>query len=422
MGLQIKAIALSPLARGTVALVASYGVTAATGFAFWSYLAHQMSTSAVGETATVIAAGLAAALIAGQPVSLSLIARLPSGGDKRSALVAALCVVTGLAVLTSAASLAILHFAVPKLGLLSGGPTRAFPVLIVAQALGQVLDAAALSERRSLLIVGRNAAVSTAKLGGVIAAGSALVGALRPAEVVWIWAASALIADIVSCVTMIARLPHRTRLHLIPAARRVLAGNTPQTVASLGGAVPPQLLPLVVTGALSRSAGAVFALTWQLGGICFSISPAVAQALLAEGGNRPDALARRVREALWIVCALLALPAACFLVSPGVPLSIFGSTYALRGRGMLRLLAISVVPDAVTNIYGSLWRVQERLWLPASMNSIIALLAIGLAVVLLALNAGLEGVALAWLAAQTGGWIFASVAAAKRHTVEVILE
>lgn len=88
--------------------------------------------------------------------------------------------------------------------------------------------------------------------------------------------------------------------------------------------------------------------------------------------------------------------------APGAVLSLLGPGYAEQGRVLLWVLALSAVPDAVTNIAVAALRVEGRLRTTAALNTSMSVLALVSAVPLLAWL-GIAGGGVAWLLAQTAG-------------------
>src|SRR2546423_6237410 len=72
------------------------------------------------------------------------------------------------------------------------------------------------------------------------------------------------------------------------------------------------------------------------------------------------------------------------------------------------ILMVSAVPDAITNIYVSLLRVQERLCLAALLNLCMAAFTLVLAWILLPML-GIAGAGWAWLIAQSVGSLIVGV-------------
>jgi O-antigen/teichoic acid export membrane protein len=98
--------------------------------------------------------------------------------------------------------------------------------------------------------------------------------------------------------------------------------------------------------------------------------------------------------------AILVVPAvvAVFVSAPWI-LSIFGRDYADDGTKVLRLLALSAIPDIVTAIYVGVARAQRRVVAATVVLGSIFVLVTGLCIPLLQV-AGVNGAGWAWLIAQ----------------------
>jgi hypothetical protein len=87
---------------------------------------------------------------------------------------------------------------------------------------------------------------------------------------------------------------------------------------------------------------------------------------------------------------------------------LFGPSYPEHGFTLLMILAISAVPDAITNIYVSVLRVRGRLRFAAVINLTMAVITLGLGWILLPIL-GIAGGGWAWLIAQSTGSLMVGV-------------
>jgi O-antigen/teichoic acid export membrane protein len=127
-----------------------------------------------------------------------------------------------------------------------------------------------------------------------------------------------------------------------------------------------------------------------------------------------------VAKALRVIGVLLAPPMVVMIVGGKFILGLFGSAYAAAGYGLLVLLAISAVPDAVSNIAVVICRVTQRLKYSTALNlSILVMTLVGAWILMPPL--GIAGVGVAWLGAQTVGAI-ASLPAYAQIRKTVILD
>jgi O-antigen/teichoic acid export membrane protein len=85
-------------------------------------------------------------------------------------------------------------------------------------------------------------------------------------------------------------------------------------------------------------------------------------------------------------------------------LGLYGASYSAAGYGLLVLLAVAAVPDAVSNVAVSICRVTQRLAYSSLINlGILVVTLLGAWILMPTL--GIAGVGVAWLAAQTLGAI-----------------
>jgi O-antigen/teichoic acid export membrane protein len=185
----------------------------------------------------------------------------------------------------------------------------------------------------------------------------------------------------------------------------------------------PLLLPPLVVLRLSATENAYFYSTWMLGSVFLIISPAIAASLFAEGARDPSALPAAGRRSLRLLCWLLPLPILVGVAGGNEVLSIFGREYANHGFLLLATLAISAIPDAVTNVAVPLLRIRGLLPWSATLNVGMGLLALGGAWLVMPWL-GIVGAGLAWLLAQTVGAVavlpfLSSVLGWKRSTAGV---
>jgi O-antigen/teichoic acid export membrane protein len=133
--------------------------------------------------------------------------------------------------------------------------------------------------------------------------------------------------------------------------------------------------------------------------VFFMVSPSISQALFAES-VRNDAGLRQTVVKAFRIAAFLLIPAMAVMVAAGkLILAIFGHAYVSAGYGLLVLLAVSAMPDAVSNVAVAICRATNRLGYSASINLGILAFTVVSAWLLMP-RFGLLGVGVGWLAAQ----------------------
>jgi O-antigen/teichoic acid export membrane protein len=401
-------IFFAPMVGAIAAVIVSTGVTAATGYVFWSRTTSHLAAATVGQTTSLVAAFTAVSLFVGQPIGVTLVARLPRSGYQRGLLITALRT-TGFrcVAISSIVIIALPHISRHFMFAASPLTGTLFVAAATTQALGLVLDQASIGIRFARVMSQRNAAQGVLKLG-FLSLLLASIGSrhLGPDFVLAVWTSANFLSIAWAVLSCRRRCSNECARKSRAALRKELNKQSMwQTVASLCGSLPPQILPLLVAAQIGPTASGEFSLTWQVGAACYVISPAVASALLAELSHENIDSRRRIGIASLIIAGLLA-PMDLFLVIFGkFFLHYFGNGVATAGYGLLIILVVSTFPDAVTNIAVSVYRSQEQLRRAAAVNAIIAAMVLGSTSFLLS-KQGIYGAGYAWLAGEVAGtWL-----------------
>lgn len=418
------------LLRNSLYLMTSSVVTAGLGYLFWLVAAHTFTRHEIGATSAMISLCSTAALLTYLGPSATLIDRLPGheGSARWTGLLTFTCVTT------AAVTCVVTAAALPVL--LGSREYRDFPgtasVIAIAVAgacawtVVNLLSSAFIAARRAGRFLSIQTLVSAAKVGLMLPLAAAGAGA---AGLLGAWVASAVLGAAVGAVWLVPqmglgrRLGHQHRRRAGPARGSLVSERSPahhrwpalpsrasvsqllgQHLTSVGGAATPLILPAVVAFRLGATQNAYFYIAWMLGGIFFMVSPSVASALFAEGVRARSDLRGVVVKALRVIALILAPVMVIMVVGGKFILGLFGAGYAASGYGLLILLVISALPDAVSNVAVSIYRVTHRLGYSSALNlGMSAATLIGAWFLMVPL--GIAGVGVAWLCAQTLGAI-----------------
>jgi O-antigen/teichoic acid export membrane protein len=397
------------LLRNSVYIMATTVATSLLGYLYWILAAHVYAARNIGLAAALISTMTLASILSSQGIGWTLIQLLPSrpAGHARS-----LTLNAGLAtgILTGLCAAAIVVAALPlfspQLAIVSHDTAYAvaFVAGVALTSTGSLVDYVFMAERATDNMLVRNMILAAIKIPLLL-----LPLLLAQAEAFGIfgtWVLATAIGALAGMV-LVRRLRRSYRLAMRGARGQVramlssLAGNH---VITVGGLAPTYLLPLFVTARLSATDNAYFYLTWRLAGLSLMVSPAVAASLAAEGSHARHDLLRTARSSVLLIAVLLGPAMLLFLGGGHYIMAPFGPGYARHGQVLLLLLVISAVPDAITNVYVALLRVQQRLRHAALLNLGMAAFTLGLAWVLLP-QLGIAGAGLAWLSAQIAGGI-----------------
>ena len=416
---RLASLARSSLVRNSAFIMVTTVATAAIGFFYWVIAARGYTDGDVGAATAVVSAFTLVSLIGNAGINALLIQRLPGLVEDREWSIFVTVGVLSTSVFTGALALAVglvLAASSPHFGVLGRPPAL---LMLVAGAAASTctlgLDAVCVASRRSEHMLTRNLVFSVVKVPLMIVP---LLIVHRPGPLVLVgsWVAGSLVSIIVAVTVLVPRVRPGFGLAFgggLVDLRRLWRSMVGHHLANMGSALPPYLLPVLVVARITTTANAYFYLTWSVGGTFLMISPAVAESLFAEGANAEDLVANSRRSAVFITALLAPVMVVCFVASHRI-LGVFGPAYAAHGSTLLRILVLSAVPDAVTNVYVSTLRVKHRLTEAATLNLAMAATALALTWWLLP-RTGIVGAGVAWLIAQSGGtaYVAATVARAR---------
>lgn len=421
------------LARNSLYMMASTVVTAGLGYVFWIVTAHVFTSAQVGTGSAVISLCSTVALLTYLGSWATLIERLHTYERSRkwTAVVVRICVITTvLTAVAAAAAIPVLAHSKSYGSFFDAAPMVLIAVVgSAAWTLVNLFSAAFIAARRADGLLSIQTLVSVVKVLLVV---PIAIAGRSAGEIVGAWVGSALLGVAIGAVWLLPRLGlgrrplgaishrsvlagagiavprrpgrrarHRQQPRFHPSASSIgrLVG---QHLTSVGGAATPLVLPILVVLRLGVTPNAYFYITWMIGGVFFMVSPSVSAALFAETVRADSDLRNVVLRAFRMTSCLL-IPAMVVMIGGGrIILGIFGRPYASAGYGLLILLAVSALPDAVSNIAVAVFRVTKRLSYAASLNIGIMIMTVVGAWFLMP-TLGILGAGAAWLGAQMIG-------------------
>jgi O-antigen/teichoic acid export membrane protein len=400
--LRIQQFGREHLVRSSITLIITQILTAFLGYGYWVLVAHRWSAPEVGAANSVMAAALLCALISGQGLVPAVLLALPRADSQQRASLTVVAVAGAgvLALLTGVAAIAIAPWLLPSFQVLRSPSTACwFLLAVLAQAAGTVVDSAAVALRARTVVLSRNLGVSVVKI--------ALLVASVPLHLPPVLAVLATVA-LPGCLSVLGALAATTRRcrgtrewSMTAGFHALKVGISWHYLSSLSAACPQYLLVLVITARLGLAQNAYFSMAWLLSTAVFMVSPAISQALLAEGARTDVAEPRQVRHAVQLTALVLPIPMIILAMGGELLLAVFGTGY-VRAWPALIILAVGSVPDSAANILCAILRVRGRLRASATVNVVIATAAV-LSAWWLAPSGGITAVASAWALAQVVG-------------------
>ncbi len=393
------------LLRNSLYIMSSTFATALIGYLFWIVAAHLYSTHDVGLASALIAVMTLASMLANLGIGPTLVQTLPR---RESGFAYSLTLNAGL-VTGTLASLLVGTFMIVVLPSFSQqfaivGHDAAYAISFVAcvalWTISTLLDQTFVAERAAGKMLLRNVAFAVLKL--------LLMVLLVQMGALGIFSSSVLALAIAVMGAGLLLVPRLGRAYCLALRgiwgqiRSMLSSFVGHHFISLGYTTPMYVLPVFVAARLSLTETAYFYTTWMLGSVLFMVSPAVAASLFAEGSHTADGVLRKARASAVFIGMLLGPIMLVFFLGGYYILSLFGPDYAQHGLLLLTILTVSAIPDAITNIYVSVLRVQKHLRWAALFNLGTGALTLVLAWILLPML-GIAGAGLAWLIAQVTG-------------------
>jgi O-antigen/teichoic acid export membrane protein len=393
----------TPLFGNGYALILSSAATSILGVAYWVLAAHNYSPDVVGLNSAAISAMMFLAGVAQLNLTSALIRFIPGTGQMTWRLVAyAYLISISVAGLISLIFLLWLNVWAPALGSLTANPffTPWFIVATMTWCIFVLQDSVLTGLRQAIWVPLENTVFSVVKIVLLLI----FAQSLARYGVFASWTLALVVALLPTNFLIFQRLIPK---HVQAAAGQV-APIAPAQVAKYVAAdyigalfwlISTTLLPVIVTQQVGATANAYFDLAWTMAYSLYLVSPNMGSSLIVEAATDQARLGPySYRIFVNTVCLLVPVVAIVMLGAPYL-LRIFGSGYAAEGTTLLRLLALSAIPNIINALYISVVRVQRRLTALVTVLAGLCMFVLTLSYILLPIY-GITGVGLAWLVSQ----------------------
>jgi O-antigen/teichoic acid export membrane protein len=386
------------LLGNVITLVATTGITAVLGFAYWALAARIFSQRSVGYGSAAVSAMTLIGTLGMLGMGTVLIGELPKR-KQRAGLVSAALIACGLGslilglVFVAVAPHVSSHFSYVTSTLQQDA---IFVIGVVLTAVSLVFDQATIGLLRGGLQLSRNLAFAAVKLAALPAAAMILhdefgFGIL----VAWVGGTALSLVPVAVRLSLTgsAVLPRPDWAVLRGLGRTALAHNW----LNIAITVPLTLIPVLVTIVVSASANAAFYAAWTLSGFLKIVPTHLSTVLFAVAAADPQVIARKLRLTLRL-SLLIGLPAMAVLgLFAHLALSMFGPGYARAATLPLELLVIGYLPGIPKMHYMAVCRATGRIPRAAAILTAAAVAEVT-AAVLGGESGGLKGLSIALLA------------------------
>jgi aminoglycoside phosphotransferase (APT) family kinase protein/O-antigen/teichoic acid export membrane protein len=400
----ISAHLRSPLYGQGYALALNSGLTSLLGVVYWLVAVRYYTPHTLGLNSAAISAMMFLAGVSQLNLMSALMRFIPVSGLMSTRLVrSSYLVAVTLAAVVSVGFLIGLDMWAPALGFLTSSPGFAlwFVAATMAWCVFNLQDSVLIGLRAAIFVPIENLVFSLVKIALLVA----FVGVSPHYGIFASWTA-ALAASLVPVNLIIFRrlLPRHVggrddRLRP-PTRGQITRFVSADYLGSLFWLAATALMPVLVVALEGGTANAYFALAWMIALPLYGVTTNTGASLVVTASRDEPGLPTYARRVL-IQTAALVVPLALglALAAPEV-LRLFGAQYAEHSHVTLSLLALSAIPNTVTALYVSVYRVQRRMSLVVMLLGALCGLVLGLGVTFLQLF-GIAGVGLAWLIAES---------------------
>ncbi|MFC9245558.1 lipopolysaccharide biosynthesis protein [Streptomyces sp. NPDC057136] len=389
-----------PLLRNGHLLATSSLVNAVLGAVFWVLATRWYDDRTVGLNYAAVSAATLLSTIGQLNLSDLLVRFVPAAGRHTRRLVV-VCYLAGIvcSVLIAGGFLLLVPILSPGLDFLLTPVTGLFFVAYTAgYTIFALQDGALTGVRRPGWVVTENVIFAVVKilLLALAAALTLFTGILIS------WAGALVVALLVANFFLLRRAVPQHEREASQTARppRLMGYATADYAGSLFRMASYSLVPLVVLNTLGPAYSAYYSLAWIVGYVPYLLATNMGSSMIVEAARAPGQLARHARRVLRHSALLMAAGAAAIFVAAPQFLAFFGPEYAEHGTPLLRLLALSALPNLLVSLAVDVARMRRQMRRVVGLQLALCVLVLGLAQVLLPVL-GLAGGGVAWLVAQS---------------------
>ncbi|WP_252396263.1 glycosyltransferase [Streptantibioticus parmotrematis] len=394
------ALSYEPLLRNGHVLTLSSLMTAGLGAIFWVLATHWYSAATVGRSYAVIAAVSLLAGVGQLNLADVLVRFVPTAG-RHTRRVVLRCYGASLActAMVAACFLLVIPAVTPGLDFLRGpvaGPC--FVAATAGYALFIVQDGALTGLRRTHWVLGENALFAVVKTALLPLA----AGLVFASGILLSWTGALAVSLVVTNVYL---LRHAVPAHeragpeLGAPPARLLGYAAADYVGAFFRLAAYNVVPLLVLDELGDAKNAYFSIAWVIAYTLYLAAYNMGSSLIVEAAHAPERLAEQAHRVLRHCGGLLVVGVVALWFCGPWLLSFFGAAYAREATGLLRLLALSALPNLLLNVAIDVARARRRLAWAVALQAVLCVLVLGLTAWLLPVM-GLNGVGVAWLVTE----------------------
>jgi O-antigen/teichoic acid export membrane protein len=393
------------LLLGAYSLAANTGITSLLGMGFWLVAARLYSSSQVGRDAVLISVMIELSTLCQLNLNNGIIRFLPDLGRRSARAIGGAYAASGLLALFVGSAFV---FAAPRasheLAFLGESPAlqAGFVVALMLWGVFALQDAVLTATRRASWVPLENGLFGVLKIAALPLLLVAGVG--NGVFAAWVLPMALLVIPVNVLIfrrAVPAHVEGEERESSVGrfGTKRAVKFLAQDYVASVFTQATLTLLPLLVIGILGSEASAYFAIPFMIVMAFDTFAYSTSTSLVVEATLASEHLRPLVRLFVRRVLVLLAPVGLLLIALAPLVLLPFGHAYAENGTAVLRLLLCASLLRAGIALFSAISRVGGHGLRLGAVELALLVLALGLAIPLAHAH-GIDGVALAWLAAN----------------------
>lgn len=394
----------TPIYRNGYFLMISSLSTSGIGLLYWILAAHKYSTYMVGINSAIIAAMTLLAGISELNLMSALIRFIPMAGRSTKRFVLSTYIASlAVSAIISFVFIKNLGFWSPALKFL--GENRTLSIWFILSTMSWCIfvlqDSVLTGLRQTSWVPVENTVFSLTKIALMI-----IFAASIPSFGIYASWTFALIVAILPTNYYIFRklIPAHEKkeeqAHLYVEPKQVVRFASADYLGALFWIMANTLMPVIVTSVSGATANAYFYLAWTIANTLYLIGPAMGSSLIVETAKDQRKLAYYSHRVFSNTIKMV-IPAAIIIsISASYILMVFGNGYSTEGATLLRLLALSAIPNVINTVFASTARAQRRMRAVVMTLGSLCSLLLGSSYLLLR-SYGIVGIGIGWMASQT---------------------
>ncbi|HEX2259056.1 MAG TPA: glycosyltransferase [Actinomycetota bacterium] len=398
---RIKKDLADPLFRNAYALLINALCTSLLGLVYWILAARFYSPTLVGASSALIATLLLASTVAQLNLGGALARFLPRAGwASRRLVLSAYAVCGALAIVVALGAMPWISRMAHTVGLGGPGGRLWLVAAVVVWCIFALQDHTLTGLREAIWVPAENALFGLLKILLL----TTLAATLPRLGILASWTIPmALMLLPVNMLIFGRFLPRHMHQGIVAeslGAKKIGHFVALDYAGSLFNLASSQLLPVLVAARIGAEANGYFYIAWVVMTTLDLALVSVTSSLTVEGAHEQARLPELTSALFHRLLVGGALLVAGIVIGAPYVLSIFGSEYASNASGLLRLLAVGLLPRAAIVLWMSTARVQNKMGEIVAVQGALSVIVLGLSALLMS-PFNIAGVGIAYLIGQT---------------------